>query len=166
MSSEAFTVLNNLHTRLIEANQTVSVAESCTGGLLGAALTEQPGSSSYFFGGVQAYANSVKEELLGVSHETLLSFGAVSEEVASEMALGIKRLTGSDWAISTTGIAGPDGGTDDKPVGTVWISVADSDGVYSQMLSLSGSRSEIRESTVDEALNMLFERLCDDEETF
>ena len=166
MSSEAFTVLNNLHTRLIEANQTVSVAESCTGGLLGAALTEQPGSSSYFFGGVQAYANSVKEELLGVSHETLLSFGAVSEEVASEMALGIKRLTGSDWAISTTGIAGPDGGTDDKPVGTVWISVADSDGVYSQMLSLSGSRSEIRESTVYEALNMLLERLCDDEETF
>jgi nicotinamide-nucleotide amidase len=166
MSSEAFTVLNNLHTRLIEANQTVSVAESCTGGLLGAALTEQPGSSSYFLGGVQAYANSVKEELLGVSHETLLSFGAVSEEVASEMALGIKRLTGSDWAISTTGIAGPDGGTDDKPVGTVWISVADSDGVYSQMLSLSGSRSEIRESTVDEALNMLLERLCDDEETF
>ena len=166
MSSEAFTVLNNLHTRLIEANQTVSVAESCTGGLLGAALTEQPGSSSYFLGGVQAYANSVKEELLGVSHETLLSFGAVSEEVASEMALGIKRLTGSDWAISTTGIAGPDGGTDDKPVGTVWISVADSDGVYSQMLSLSGSRSEIRKSTVDEALNMLLERLCDDEETF
>jgi len=166
MSSEAFTVLNNLHTRLIEANQTVSVAESCTGGLLGAALTEQPGSSSYFLGGVQAYANSVKEELLGVSHETLLSFGAVSEEVASEMALGIKRLTGSDWAISTTGIAGPDGGTDDKPVGTVWISVADSDGVYSQMLSLSGSRSEIRESTVYEALNMLLERLCDDEETF
>jgi nicotinamide-nucleotide amidase len=166
MSSEAFTVLNNLHTRLIEANQTVSVAESCTGGLLGAALTEQPGSSSYFLGGVQAYANSVKEELLGVSHETLLSFGAVSEEVASEMALGIKRLTGSDWAISTTGIAGPDGGTDDKPVGTVWICVADFDGVYSQVLSLSGSRSEIRESTVDEALNMLLERLCDDEETF
>ena len=124
MTSELLPVLNELHVRLIESRQTVSVAESCTGGLLGAALTECSGSSAYFLGGVQAYANSVKEELLGVSHETLLSFGAVSEEVASEMALGIQRLTGSDWALSTTGIAGPDGGTDEKPVGTVCLAVA------------------------------------------
>ena len=111
MTTEVSVVLNALHARLIATNQTVSVAESCTGGLLGAALTELPGSSCYFLGGIQAYANEVKEGLLGVSHETLVSFGAVSEEVASEMANGIQRLTGSDWAISTTGVAGPDGGS-------------------------------------------------------
>jgi PncC family amidohydrolase len=161
MTSELLTVLNDVHARLIAEQQTASVAESCTGGLLGAALTECPGSSAYFLGGVQAYANSVKEELLGVSHETLLSFGAVSEEVASEMALGIQRLTGSDWALSTTGIAGPDGGSEEKPVGTVWVSVADSAGVYSQKLVLDGDRSSIRQRTVFEALSMLLERLSD-----
>jgi len=164
MTSELLPVLNELHVRLTESRQTVSVAESCTGGLLGAALTECSGSSAYFLGGVQAYANSVKEELLGVSHETLLSFGAVSEEVASEMAIGIQRLTGSDWALSTTGIAGPDGGTDEKPIGTIWVSVADSDGVYSQKLALDGNRSEIRDRTVLEALFMLLDRLSDDDE--
>ena len=143
---------------------TVAVAESCTGGLLGAALTERPGSSAYFLGGIQAYANSVKEQLLGVSHETLLSFGAVSEEVASEMALGVQRLTGSDWALSTTGIAGPDGGFEEKPVGTVWVSVADSAAVYSHKLLLDGDRSNVRNHTVLEALSMLLERLSDDED--
>ena len=164
MTSELSTILDGVHERLTETRQTVSVAESCTGGLLGAALTDRPGSSSYFLGGIQAYANSVKEKLLGVDHETLASVGAVSEEVASEMALGIQRLTGSDWAVSTTGIAGPDGGTEDKPVGTVWVSVADSVGVFSQKLSLDGSRSEIRDRTVIEALSMLLERLSHDDD--
>ena len=141
MTTEVSVVLNALHARLIATNQTVSVAESCTGGLLGVALTELPGSSCYFLGGVQAYANNVKVDLLGVSDETLLSFGAVSEEVASEMARGIQRLTGSDWAISTTGVAGPDGGSDDKPVGTVWISVVGFDRVFSQKLTLNGDRT-------------------------
>ena len=164
MTSELSTILDGVHERLTETRQTVSVAESCTGGLLGAALTDRPGSSSYFLGGIQAYANPVKEQLLGVDHETLASVGAVSEEVASEMALGIQRLTGSDWAVSTTGIAGPDGGTEDKPVGTVWVSVADSVGVFSQKLSLDGSRSEIRDRTVIEALSMLLERLSHDDD--
>ena len=164
MTSELLTVLNDVHARLIAEQQTVSVAESCTGGLLGAALTERPGSSAYFLGGIQAYANSVKEQLLGVSHETLFSFGAVSEEVASEMALGVQRLTGSDWALSTTGIAGPDGGSEDKPVGTVWVSVADSAGVHSQKLLLDGDRSNVRNHTVLEALSMLLERLSDDDD--
>ena len=164
MTSELSTILDGVHERLTETRQTVSVAESCTGGLLGAALTDRPGSSSYFLGGIQAYANSVKEKLLDVNHEKLASVGAVSEEVASEMALGIQRLTGSDWAVSTTGIAGPDGGTEDKPVGTVWVSVADSVGVFSQKLSLDGSRSEIRDRTVIEALSMLLERLSHDDD--
>jgi PncC family amidohydrolase len=164
MTSELLTVLHDVHAQLIKRHQTVSVAESCTGGLLGAALTERPGSSAYFLGGIQAYANSVKEGLLGVSHESLLSFGAVSEEVASEMALGVRRLTGSDWALSTTGIAGPDGGSEEKPVGTVWVSVADSVGVYSQKLLLDGTRSNVRNRTVFEALSMLLERLSDDQD--
>ena len=157
-------LIGRVHRNLINSGMTVAVAESCTGGLLGAALTERPGSSAYFLGGIQAYANSVKEQLLGVSHETLLSFGAVSEEVACEMALGVQRLTGSDWALSTTGIAGPDGGSEEKPVGTVWVSVADSVGVYSQKLSLEGDRSNVRNHTVLEALSMLLERLSDDDD--
>lgn len=160
MTSELLAILHDVHERLSETHKTVSVAESCTGGLLGAALSDRPGSSSYFLGGIQAYANSVKEELLGVDHETLVSFGAVSEEVASEMALGIRRLTRSDWAVSTTGIAGPDGGTEEKPVGTVWVSVADSTGVFSQKLSLDGGRSAVRDRAVIEALSMLLERVC------
>ena len=159
MTTEVSIVLNALHARLTATNQTVSVAESCTGGLLGAALTELPGSSCYFLGGIQAYANEVKVDLLGVSHETLLSFGAVSEEVASEMAGGIQRLTGSDWAISTTGVAGPDGGSCEKPVGTVWISVVGFDGVYSQKLALDGDRMNVRQGAVRRALSMLLESL-------
>jgi PncC family amidohydrolase len=157
-------LIGRVHRNLVDRGMTVAVAESCTGGLLGAALTERPGSSAYFLGGIQAYANSVKEQLLGVSHETLLSFGAVSEEVASEMALGVQRLTGSDWALSTTGIAGPDGGSEEKPVGTVWVSVADSAAVYSHKLLLDGDRSNVRNHTVLEALSMLLERLSDDED--
>ena len=155
-------LIEMVHRNLVDKGMTVAVAESCTGGLLGVAFTERPGSSAYFLGGILAYSNSVKEELLGVSHKMLLSFGAVSEEVASEMALGIQRLTGSDWAVSTTGIAGPDGGTEEKPVGIIWVSVADSFGVFSQKLSLDGRRSEIRDRTVIEALSMLLERLSHD----
>ena len=165
MATEVSVVLNALHARLIATNQTVSVAESCTGGLLGAALTELPGSSCYFLGGVQAYANEVKEGLLGVSHETLVSFGAVSEEVASEMANGIQRLTGSDWAISTTGVAGPDGGSGEKPVGTVWISVVGCDGLYNQKLELDGDRTDVRQGAVRGALSMLLERLSGGDST-
>ena len=165
MTTEVSVVLNALHARLIATNQTVSVTESCTGGLLGAALTELPGSSCYFLGGIQAYANEVKEGLLGVSHETLVSFGAVSEEVASEMANGIQRLTGSDWAISTTGVAGPDGGSGEKPVGTVWISVIGRDGLYSQKLELDGDRTDVRQGAVRGALSMLLERLSGEDNT-
>jgi len=103
--------------------------------------------------------------LLGVSHETLVSFGAVSEEVASEMAKGIRRLTGSDWAISTTGVAGPDGGSGEKPVGTVWISVVGYDGVCSQKLTLDGGRANVRQGSVRWALSMLLERLSGGDST-
>jgi PncC family amidohydrolase len=163
MTSDLLMVLNKVHKQLLARQQTVSVAESCTGGLVGAVLTEQPGSSKYFLGGIQAYANAMKTDLLSVRRETLLSFGAVSEEVASEMALSIRRFSGSDWAISTTGIAGPDGGSEDKPVGTVWISVAGSEDVFSQKLTLDGERSAVRHGTVLAALTLLLEHLIDDD---
>ena len=112
---------------LTEKKQTVSVAESCTGGGLGAMLTEIPGSSSYFLGGTIAYANQVKQNLLKVNSRDLKEQGAVSSIVAKQMALGIKKLLQTDWGISITGIAGPDGGTETKPVGLVYIGLATPD---------------------------------------
>jgi nicotinamide-nucleotide amidase len=106
---------------LTERNLTLAVAESCTGGYVGHTITRVPGSSSYFMGGLIAYANEIKKDVLGVREDTLMQYGAVSEETAREMAEGICRLMGTDIGLSTTGIAGPAGGTKEKPVGTVWI---------------------------------------------
>ncbi len=108
--------------RILTSRQlTLAVAESCTGGNVGRTITQVPGSSAYFTGGVIAYANEVKEQVLGVKKETLETFGAVSEETVREMAEGICRVMGTDIGLATTGIAGPDGGSAEKPVGTVWI---------------------------------------------
>lgn len=109
---------------LKQRGQTIATAESCTGGRLAAALNAQPGSSAFYLGSVVAYANEVKEQVLGVKHDTLLQYGAVSEQTVLEMANGVRRLMHTDYAIATSGIAGPDGGTPDKPVGTVWIAWA------------------------------------------
>jgi nicotinamide-nucleotide amidase len=109
---------------LTNAQQTLSVAESCTGGGLGAMLTETPGSSSYFLGGVIAYSNQVKAALLQVNSQDLAEYGAVSDTVAQQMALGVKQSLQTDWGISITGIAGPTGDTPDKPVGLVYIGIA------------------------------------------
>ncbi len=151
--------LKKLTQFLSEQGLTVSVAESCTGGMVGAALTSEAGSSVYFTGGVLAYDNRVKTDVLGVSHETLLSYGAVSEEVVSEMALGVRRLLNTDWAIATTGIAGPGGGSEEKPVGTVWIGLADREGVFSRLLQAEGDRAAVRAATVEAALAMCLETL-------
>lgn len=109
---------------LKQRGQTVATAESCTGGRLAAALNAQPGSSAFYLGSVVAYANEVKEQVLGVKHDTLLQYGAVSEQTVLEMANGVRHHMHADYAIATSGIAGPDGGTPDKPVGTVWIAWA------------------------------------------
>lgn len=110
------------------AGQTVALAESCTGGGIGQQLTAVPGSSDYFVGSVVSYANNVKQRLLGVSASDLIEYGAVSEAVARQMAIGVKQALGTDWGISATGIAGPGGGTEDKPVGLVYIGIAKPDG--------------------------------------
>lgn len=114
--------------KLRQKGQTVSVAESCTGGGLGAMLTEVAGSSDYFWGGVIAYDNRVKEAFLGVNPQDLAQYGAVSSPVAEQMALGVKTRLGTDWGISITGIAGPGGGSEQKPVGLVYIGIATPDG--------------------------------------
>ena len=147
--------------RLGQAGQTLSVAESCTGGGLGAELTAVPGASSVMLGGVISYANAVKRDLLSVPAELLERHGAVSAPVAEAMALGVRRLTGSDWALSVTGIAGPDGGTPDKPVGLVFVGVAGPDGCSTEMLRLGNTRGRewIRTVSAGEVLNCLRLRL-------
>ena len=132
---------------------TLATAESCTGGLLGAALTQEPGSSEFYLGGVVSYSNSLKQGFLGVSTENLETLGAVSEEVAKEMAAGIRFKTGSDLAISTTGIAGPDGGSNEKPVGLVYIGMATPEGVHAKKFQFYGERDSVRQLTVQAALN-------------
>lgn len=144
---------------LAEKGLTVSCAESCTGGMLSKRITDVPGSSAVFPGGAVSYSNSVKENLLGVSHSTLERFGAVSGQCAEEMACGVRRLTCSDYGVSTTGIAGPGGGTEEKPVGLVYIGIASPDGVKSYELRLSGDRSHIRHITCNNVFRLLMEEL-------
>ena len=147
--------------RLGQTGQTLSVAESCTGWGLGAELTAVPGASSVMLGGVISYSNAVKRDLLGVPVQLLEQHGAVSAPVAEAMALGVRRLTGSDWALSITGIAGPDGGTPDKPVGLVFVGVAGPDGCSTEMLRLGDTRGRewIRTVSAGEVLNGLRLRL-------
>jgi len=109
---------------LVKDNKTMAVAESCTGGYISHLITSVAGCSAFYKGSVTSYSNQIKENILGVNSDSLIKFGAVSEQVAKEMVLGVKKLMGVDYALATTGIAGPDGGTTEKPVGTVWIAVA------------------------------------------
>jgi nicotinamide-nucleotide amidase len=143
--------------RLRRRGQTLAVAESCTGGGLGAALAAVPGASDVFLGGVIAYANAVKQEVLGVSPELLEAHGAVSDPVAQAMAQGGRRATGADWALAITGVAGPGGGTEQKPVGLVHIAVAGPDGCVSEGVRFGSSRdrSSIQTLSAGEALNRL-----------
>lgn len=138
---------------------TIGVAESCTGGLLGERLTAMPGSSDVMRGGVIAYHDDIKRDLLGVSASMLRAHGAVSEEVAREMAAGARRITKSSIGVAITGIAGPGGGTDAKPVGTVWIAVDVSGDAHSRLLRLWGDRDEIRQRSGQWSLDLVRRRL-------
>lgn len=147
------TMIKIVKEALLNKKRTIAVAESCTGGLLGAALTQEPGSSEVFLGGVISYADAVKKQLLRVQNETLAERGAVSAEVAMQMAEGIKRLTGADLGLATTGIAGPDGGSAEKPVGLVYIGFATPEGVEARRFQFYGGRDTVRQLTVQAALN-------------
>lgn len=136
---------------------TLSTAESCTGGLLADAIVKIPGSSGVFGYGAVTYANEAKMKILGVKSETLEKYGAVSPQTAKEMAEGIRRLSGSDLGAATTGIAGPDGGTAEKPVGLVYIAVADGKETRIKKLDLSGNRERIRILAVKNVLRMILE---------
>jgi len=144
---------------LLENKKTVSFAESCTGGMLSAAVTDVPGSSLYFKGSVVAYSNKLKTGLLGVSGKTLADFGAVSGETAGEMAEGVLRLSDSDYALSATGVAGPGGGAEGKPVGLVYVGFADKTGTESFKFNFNGTRKDIRKRTVNTALDLLRRKL-------
>lgn len=148
---------------LRDRGETVGVAESCTGGGLGAMLTETPGSSEYFLGGVVSYSNEVKTSLLGISREVLLQQGAVSEPVAKQMALGVKKLLGTSWSLSITGVAGPGGGTEHKPAGLVYIGLAAPDGtvdIFEYRFGSERDRATIRYISACHALDRLRRQLA------
>jgi len=139
----------------IQQGMTLALAESCTGGMIAQRITSISGSSRYFLEGAVTYSNAAKTRQLGVDAALLLEKGAVSSEVASAMAKGVRQAGGSDLGLAVTGIAGPDGGTDDKPVGTVFISLAAPDGCWTKRFQFSGSREEIRTITAWTALDWL-----------
>ena len=141
--------------KLLQANLSLGIAESCTGGLLAHRITRVPGSSRYFLGGAVAYANQLKEAMLGVDTALIEQFVAVSEETAQAMADGLRARCGADITLSITGIAGPDGGTVDKPVGTVFIGISSSMGARVESNKFSGDRNRIQTSAAQAGLNML-----------
>ena len=144
---------------LMAGGRTLSVAESCTGGLIGSRLTDVPGSSKYFIEGVVSYSNEAKTRTLNVPGETIEAHGAVSAETAAAMADGMRRLAGTDFALSVTGIAGPEGGSEEKPVGTVFLGLADASGVKTTRLVLPGDRYLVRWRSSQAALDLLRRRL-------
>jgi len=142
-------------TLLKTRGETLATAESCTGGNIAHRFTAMPGASEYFKGGVVAYSNEVKIALLGVDPESLNRYGAVSQSVAEQMAEGVRRATGATYGISTTGIAGPTGGTPEKPVGTVWMAVATPNGVFSRRMVFGSVRSQNIERASSNCINLL-----------
>ena len=144
---------------LIKNNQTVSVAESCTGGYLGHLFTKVSGSSAYFMGGILSYDNSVKINQLGVKSETINTYGAVSEQTVIEMSENVRKLMGTTYGLATSGIAGPNGGTPEKPVGTIWIAIATEKETITKKLTLGGFREQNIHLTTINILNLL-RKIC------
>jgi nicotinamide-nucleotide amidase len=144
---------------LREKGQTLVTAESCTGGMIGSALTDLPGSSDFYFGGFVTYHNDMKQHLLGVEERVLREQGAVSQECAKQMAAGARAKAGTDWAISVTGIAGPGGATETKPVGLVYIGVSGPSGTTVTEHRMKGDRHQIRLRAVKTALHGLIQRI-------
>ena len=155
MNQHVIDVAREVGTHLAEASWRLATAESCSGGLVGHLITEIPGSSAYYQGGVIAYDNAVKRDILGVSPATLESVGAVSEACAREMAEGARQLLQTDVAIATTGIAGPGGGSPEKPVGLVFIAVATPAATRCERHVFGGDRTIIKELTARRALELL-----------
>ena len=153
--------LDELASRVIEIFRekglSLAFAESCTGGMIAETITNVAGASDIFYGSAVTYVNSAKEHILGVARETLEKHGAVSSECAEEMACGARRVYGADVAMSVTGIAGPGGGSEAKPVGTVWFGLASKDGAETFRRRFDGDRAAVRRQTVEEVLRRLAE---------
>lgn len=151
--------LQTIAEHLTSRRQTVTCAESCTGGLLAGALTSVPGSSQWFHQSFVTYSNQAKQDRLGVMPDTLLKHGAVSRETVYEMARGAKAVAQADYALSISGIAGPGGGSAAKPVGTVWFGLATPEGSFEQTVLFPGDRKAVRAQAVEYALAFLAEHL-------
>ncbi|MCP4642816.1 MAG: CinA family protein [bacterium] len=145
--------------RLVALDRTVGTAESCSGGLVAHRLTRAPGASKCLLGGIVAYSNDVKARLVGVPEGEIEEHGAVSEPVARSMAEGIRRVLDVDFGIGVTGIAGPSGGSPDKPVGLVYVALSDERGASVERCEFSGNRTAVQEQTAEKALAMLWERV-------
>ncbi len=156
------TLENCVGRMLYEAGKTVSVAESCTGGTISALFTSVPGASEYYLGSVTSYANEIKINVLGVPAEIIAEHGAVSSECVAAMAEGVRRLTGSDYSVATSGIAGPGGGSADKPVGLVWIGVSSDKGTETFSMVFRNDRKRNIERFASSALNILREKLVNE----
>lgn len=153
------TLESNLAHLLTEHSLTISTGESCTGGLIAHTITNVPGSSNYFMGGVVAYSNKAKTEILDVSQRTLKNHGAVSNQVAVQMARGARRVFKTDIGLSTTGIAGPGGGTESKPVGLTYVGLIINDKIYREKFNFSGDRKGNKIRTTQHALKFLLDKL-------
>ena len=153
------TLVEKVPRRLVEAGKTCATAESCTGGMIGEMITRMPGSSRAYLGGAIVYSNHEKVRQLGVREDTLAAHGAVSEETVREMATGARERFGTSYGVSVSGVAGPDGGTPDKPVGTVWLALASERGIVTKKLAWPGSRDQIRTLSAWWALRMIDEAL-------
>ena len=140
---------------LKSSNKTLATAESCTGGQIASAITKVPGCSAYFKGSIVSYANEIKEHFLNVSKDDLINYGAVSKQVVESMAIGVVNAMNVDYAIATSGIAGPDGGSDEKPVGTVWIAVADKHKVFAKQFLFGKNRERTIQAATLTSLNLL-----------
>ncbi|MBQ3260518.1 MAG: competence/damage-inducible protein A [Alistipes sp.] len=152
---EGATVQEQVHRLLVESGKTLAVAESCTGGSVAAKFTAMAGASAYFLCGVTAYANEAKRDILGVDASLIEQYGAVSEQVARAMAEGVRRISGADYAVATTGIAGPAGGTAEKPVGTVWFAVSSERGTVAMMRNSGTDRGQIIDRATAYAIELL-----------
>ena len=152
---EGATLQEQVHNLLLESGKTLAVAESCTGGSISAKFTAMAGASAYFLCGVTAYANEAKRDLLGVDAALIERYGAVSEEVARAMAEGARRVSGADFAVATTGIAGPTGGSEQKPVGTVWFAVASERGTVAMMRNSGTDRGQVIDRATAYAIEFL-----------
>ncbi len=159
LENEIHTISQKLHEKLLFNKLTLSLAESCTGGMIQEMITSNSGASKYFMGGVVSYSNQAKINILKVKSETIDKFGAVSKETAIEMVKGTKKIFRTDISASITGIAGPAGGTPEKPVGTIHIAISINDKIISRKLSLSGNRENIRKKSVLILFKLLLENI-------